>query len=102
MTAITALLNLLAAGFLAYSLFKLRTMTVEFDAYSRTMLNWFLGILTFITTTNLITAPFSLSTGQSAMLDLLLDIAQFLTPIFFLIFVHAFGQWRWHTAINLA
>lgn len=100
MTASTAILNLFAAGFLFYSLFKLRTMAVEFDAYSRTMLNWFLGILALITTTNLVTTAFSLSTEQSAILDPLLGIAQFLAPIFFLIFVHAFGQWRWHTAIN--
>lgn len=100
MTATTTLLNLFAAGFLIYSLIRLRTMTLEFDAYSRTMLSCFLSILAFITTINLIATSLTLSSAQLAMLDLLLGIAQILAPIFFLIFVYAFGHWRWHTALH--
>lgn len=94
------ILQTLAVLALIYSLIQLREVPDELDAYSTTMLRWFLGILAGIAICNLISVPLDLSAEGADLLDTVLDIFRFLAPVFFLIFVHAYGQWRWQTAIN--
>jgi|GEM_PF-4922133 len=100
MSSTSALLNLLSAALLIYSLIRLHRAKLEWDAYTRLMLNWFLGTLAVISSANLLYWPSLLSTSTASTLDLILDILQLLAAVFFLIFLHAFGQSRWHAAVN--
>ena len=100
MSVFSNLFNVLAAGLVIFSLLRLQKIELEFDALSRTMLYWFLSVLTLTATLNLLPRDIELVNNQRALLDLLLSISQILAPIFFLLFITTLGQSRWHSAAS--
>ncbi len=100
MSALFVVVEAIAVMLLIYSLLQLRHLSDEFDAYSSTMLYWFLGILAFVAVCNVVVIPLALPASESLMVDTILDLLQFLAPVFFLLFIHSYGQWRWQTALR--
>lgn len=101
MTALVAnILDLAAVGLLGCAMLALCRLKSYFDDPSRSLLTWFLGAL-------LATALLALlrrnlladSLLPANALDIASNLVSYASAMFFLLFIHAFGQWRSNQAI---
>lgn len=90
MTLLTSIFDLLALSFAIAGTVLLATSNLKIDKASRSILTWILAaviassFLSVLRRHGLVPAPLDL--------DLLLDLFEFVVPVFFLLFVHSFAQ----------
>ncbi|MFN3163804.1 MAG: PAS domain S-box protein [Pseudohongiellaceae bacterium] len=94
------LLDLAVVVMLTLSLFSLRKLQIEFDGLPRSLLIWFLGALLATAVLALLRRNLPADYLLSASLfDTVIDLVHYAGAIFFLLFIHAYGQWRSSQAI---
>ncbi len=94
------LLDLAVVVMLTFSLFTLRKLQIEFDGLPRSLLIWFLGALLATAVLALLRRNLPADYLLSASLfDTVIDLVHYAGAIFFLLFIHAYGQWRSSQAI---
>ncbi|GAB5499111.1 MAG: hypothetical protein PsegKO_14220 [Pseudohongiellaceae bacterium] len=99
-TLLVNLLDLAVVATLTLSLFTLRTLRIEFDGLPRSLLIWFLGSLLMSAVLALLRRNLPADYQLSANLfDIIIDLVHYAGAIFFLLFIHAYGQWRSSKAI---
>jgi len=95
------LLDVVTAGLLIYGFAALRRLQPAVGGLARSLLVWFLGALLVSTVLSLLrrSLPDDALFASASLFNIIVDLARYASAIFFLLFIHAFSQWRSGQAI---